>query len=221
MTQPKDTPDLLQASGEPFLALAEEPSAFHSRSSLILGQLRSVEAQFRSFWGVERLGKVPQDLQQSWVAVGHQSQRQLKLLRLCISSLEALAAGTTYQLLSLYAFRTPSLPSFFKSEGCFHKVGQHRHGLFVRCDSAGDRGVACVGLVPRAATSSSISARKTQPYFRLYWFICPKSLRSPPPEQTILETAPLLHYNPIKWEKKWEEEQNPDWIMQGDWICCA
>lgn len=110
MTQPKDTPDLLQASGEPFLALAEAPSAFHSRSSLILGQLRSVEAQFRSFWGVERLGKVPQDLQQSWVAVGHQSQRQLKLLRLCISSLEALAAGTNCSLCT-HSGPPPSPPS--------------------------------------------------------------------------------------------------------------
>lgn len=42
-----------------------------------------------------------------------------------------------------------------------------------------------------------ISARKTQPYFRPHWFIRPKSLWPPQPEQTTVKTGPILTATPL------------------------
>lgn len=145
MTQLKDIHGLLRVSGEPeaweVLALGETLCAFHSRSSEALRQLRAVEAKFKSFWGTKCLEKVPQDLHESSVALGHRSQQQLKLLpsqasylQLCILMVWLEGPSTNC---SLYTFRIPFPPRSFK---CVLMRWVSTTVLFF---PAGDQGVAC------------------------------------------------------------------------------
>lgn len=73
------------------------------------------------------------------------------------------------------------------------EVGQH-HRALLTC-----RRLRCClwEACQKQQQALPISARKTQPCFTLCWFICPKSLWRPRPEQTILKTAPTLTTAPL------------------------
>lgn len=141
VTQLKDIHGLLQASEELVLALGETLCAFHSRSSEVLRQLWAVEAKFKRLWGTKCLEKVPPDLHQSSVALGHPSQRQLGLLpsqvlylQLCILRLWLQGPSTNCSQ-DMFKILFPS--------PCFKPVLTRWVSTTVLFVPAGDWGAAC------------------------------------------------------------------------------